>query len=277
MRKIEPCHGHDSAVVAATAHTNVAAVCAGVVVLTTSSIEAGLLWVTAVVAADSGWRTRACGVGWVAAQHSDTRPILGATKGDHVLTDVSSDDLTALRIGVGEDVLNKIVAELVTGNVDERHARAVRTSLAHDIEVAVKEVGAADLQTLLNNFGGKLVHAVLCGETQDVVDSTVAVRKSTVLADVLDAPVAELAVSDDINTGKDLADTRTFVLIETVLEDVLDDKTASLTQRDLVPHPAKSLVDVSHDLRRRTTPTELEKLLPNMACVAVDDSLGDAT
>jgi len=192
-----------------------------------------------------------------------------------VLADVGSDNLATLGIGVGEDVLNEVVAELVASNVDKWHARTIRTSLADDVEVAVKEVGAANFKALLDDLGSELIHAVLCSVAQDVVDSTVAVRKSTVLTDVLDAPVAKLAVGDDIDASKDLVDARTLVLVETVLEDVLDDETASLSERDFMPHATKSLVDVLHDERRSSTPAELEQLLPDMACVAVDDRLRD--
>jgi hypothetical protein len=266
----------DSAVVAIATHADVAAISVAVVVLAASSIVASLLGVATVVAADSSGRARASGEGRVAAQHGDTRAILGATKGHHVLADVGSDNLTTLSIGVGEDVLNEVVAELVAGNVDKRHARAIRTSLAHDVEVAVKEFGTADLETLLNNLGSELIHAVLCSIAQDMVNSTVAVRKGAVLADVLDAPVAKLTVSDDIDASKNLIDARTLVLVKTVLEDVLDDETASLSQGDFVPHATKSLVDVLHDERRSSAPAQLEQLLPDMACVAVDDRLRDA-
>jgi hypothetical protein len=40
-----------------------------------------------------------------------------------------------------------------------------------------------------------------------MVDSTVTISRSAVLADVLDAPVAELSVGDDINTGENFVDT----------------------------------------------------------------------
>lgn len=44
-----------------------------------------------------------------------------------------------------------------------------------------------------------------------------------------------------------------------------------------MPHAPKSLVDIAHDLRWRIAPTKLEQLLPDVASVAVDDSLWDAT
>ena len=266
----------DSAIVFIATHANVATVSVAVVVLAASRVVASLLGVATVVAADSSGRPRACGEGRVAAQHGNTRAVLGAAKGDHVLANVGSNNLATLGIGVGEDVLNEVVAELVAGNVDKRHTRTVRTSLAHNVEVAVKEFGTADLETFLDNLGSELIHAVLCSVAQDMVDCAVAIRKSTVLTDVLDAPVAELTMSDNINASKDLIDARTLVLVKTVLEDVLNNKTASLSERDFMPHATQSLVDILHDQRRGATPAKLEQLLPDMTCVAVDDRLRDA-
>ena len=175
-----------------------------------------------------------------------------------MLADVGSDNLATLGIGVGEDVLNEVVAKLVAGNVDKRHAWAIRTSFADDVKVAVEEFGAADLEALLDDLGSKLIHAVLCSVAQDVIDSTIAVRKGAVLTDVLDAPVAELPVSDDIDASKNLIDARTLVFVKTVLEDVLDDETASLSECDFMPHATQSLVDIFHDQRRGATPAKLE-------------------
>ena len=102
------------------------------------------------------WRTWASGKGWVTAEHGNARAVLRAAKGHHVLADLSCNDLATLRVGVGKDVLNKVVAELVSRDVDERHTRAVWTSLAHAVKVTVEEVVSADLQALLNNLGGEL-------------------------------------------------------------------------------------------------------------------------
>jgi len=44
-----------------------------------------------------------------------------------------------------------------------------------------------------------------------------------------------------------------------------------------VPHASESLIDILHDLRGRLGPAELEKLLPNVTSISVDDSLWDAT
>lgn len=127
-----------------------------------------------------------------------------------------------------------------TLTVNQRHAWTVRASFANTVEVTVKKLVATNLQALLDNLGSELVHAVLCRETEHVVDGTSTVRRVAVLADVLDAPIAELAVSDDIDAGENFVDagtllvmlaecthrieTRTtmyLVFLKTVLKDVL--------------------------------------------------------
>ena len=193
-----------------------------------------------------------------------------------MLANVGGDDLATLSIGMAQDVLNQVVSELVASDVNERHTRAVSASLAYTIKVTVKELSATNLEALLDNLAGKLIHAVLGSEAEDVINGMVAVRDSAVLANVLDAPVAELTMSDNINAGKDLVDAGTLVILKAVLEDVLNDKTAGLTEGDLVPHTTESLVDVLHDLGRSVGPAELKELLPDVASVAVNNRLRDA-
>lgn len=193
-----------------------------------------------------------------------------------MLANVGGDDLATLSIGMAEDVLDQVVSELVASDVNERHARAVSASLADAIKVTVEKLGTTNLEALLDNLAGKLVHAVFGSEAEDVIDGMVAVRDSTVLADVLDAPVAELTMGDNIDAGKDLIDAGTLVILKAVLEDVLNNKTASLTESNLVPHAMESLVDVFHDLGRSVGPAKLEQLLPDVAGVAVDNRLRDA-
>jgi hypothetical protein len=42
-----------------------------------------------------------------------------------------------------------------------------------------------------------------------------------------------------------------------------------------VPHTTEGLVDILHNLRRRLGPAKLEKLLPDVASIAMDDGLRD--
>jgi hypothetical protein len=61
-------------------------------------------------------RSRAGSKSRVAAKHCNARAVLGSTKRNHVLADVAADNLTMLGTAVGQDVLDEIVSELVTGN-----------------------------------------------------------------------------------------------------------------------------------------------------------------
>lgn len=56
--------------------------------------------------------------GRVGAEHANTRAKLRSTEGDHMLANVLSDNLTVLRVGVCKDVLNEVVAVLVTCDVN---------------------------------------------------------------------------------------------------------------------------------------------------------------
>jgi len=68
-----------------------------------------------------------------------------------------------------------------------------------------------------------------------------------------------------------------LVFLEAVFKDVLNDQATSLAQSDLVPHSAKGLVDILHDLRWRLSPAKLKQLLPDMASVTMDYGLWNTT
>ena len=79
---------------------------------------AGSSWHRVVVSGKhTRWRSRASSKSGVAAKHGNARAILGAAKGDHVLADVAADNLAVLSAAVGQNVLDKIVSELITGNL----------------------------------------------------------------------------------------------------------------------------------------------------------------
>jgi hypothetical protein len=113
-----------------------------------------------------------------------------------------------LRVGVSEDILDQVITVLIACNINQWNAGAVETTFANTIEIPAQEINAANLEALLNNLGCKLVHAVFRGIADDMVNGTAAVSWSTMLADVLDAPVAELAMSDNVNACKNLLDAR---------------------------------------------------------------------
>ena len=113
------------------------------------------------------------------------------------------------------------------------------------------------------------------------------------LTEVLNAPVAELTMGNEVNIRDDFLDGGTlelsarttstqlhltyFLLFHTVLEDVLNDKTTSLAKSNLVPHASKRLVDLDHNLRWLSRPSQLKQLLPDMTSIAVNDSVRNAT
>ena len=84
---------------------------------TETSVGATIALDIGVVARDEA--TRGTGAGRksrVAAEHGDARTILGATKGDHMLADVGSNNLAMVRSAVGEDVLDQVISELITSD-----------------------------------------------------------------------------------------------------------------------------------------------------------------
>jgi len=128
-----------------------------------------------------------------------------------MLTNMGSNDLTMLGAGVCEDVLDQIIAILVAGNIDQRDSRSVDATLADAVEIASKKLRATDLQTLLDYLGCILVHAVLGCKTDNMINSAAAVGRGTMLANVLNAPVSELAMGNDVNVLEYLFDTRSLL------------------------------------------------------------------
>ncbi|CAF3511994.1 unnamed protein product [Fusarium graminearum] len=76
----------------------------------------------------------------VGAEHADTRTKLGTSQGDHVLSDVSGNNLAMLRRGVVENPLDEVVAILITRDVDEWDACTIATTLTDSVQVAAEEV-----------------------------------------------------------------------------------------------------------------------------------------
>ena len=192
-----------------------------------------------------------------------------------MLSNVCRHHLSVLGGSIVENPLHKVVAVLVASYINQRDSGTITAALADTVEVAAQKLGTPNLETFLHHLGGKLVSAVLGCITDDMVNGSAAIRRSTVLADVLDAPVPKLPMSNDVDVGKDLFDagplssvrprtSRTetgsayFVLLEAVLEDVLDDQASGLAQGNLVPHAAESFIDILHDLGRRRRPSKLE-------------------
>lgn len=211
-----------------------------------------------------------------------------------MLANVSSNNLSVLRVGMSEDVLNQIVAVLVARNIDEGNPRTVDTSLANAVQVAAEELNATNLEALLNDLGSKLIHRVLRSVSNYMVNGTTTVRRGTMLTNVLDAPVTELTMGDNVDVGKDLLNTRTLkvcvnyveassrqkcthlVLLQAVLKDILNNQATSLSQGNLMPHPTESFIDKLHDLGRTLSPPQFKQLLPDVTGISMNDCLRDA-
>jgi hypothetical protein len=126
-------------------------------------------------------------------------------------------ELTLMSCSVHQDPLDQIVAVLISRyymsllarpteenkrfplTVNQWHPRSFGTTSAYTGEIAVQELGAPDLQTFLDDFGCKLIHAVIHSMVEYMLNRTTLVVGSAMLTYVLDAPVAELAMSKQIN------------------------------------------------------------------------------
>lgn len=88
--------------------------------------------------------------------------------------------------------------------VDECHARAFRLSFANDGQVLAKELVAFDLKALLDYLRRVLIDTVVHRTMKDMIDSTTHIIWCAMLADVLNTPIAELAMSNEINVAQHL-------------------------------------------------------------------------
>jgi hypothetical protein len=123
---------------------------------------------------------------------------------------VGRDHFTMLRSGIVENPLHQVVAVLVASNVDQGNSSSVTPSFTDTVEIPSQEVAPAYLQALLHDLRGKLIGAVLGSVADDMVNSSATVRRSPVFTYVLDAPIAELAMCDNVNVRKNLFDARTL-------------------------------------------------------------------
>ena len=94
---------------------------------------------------------------------------------------------------------SKYIKECSPPTINQRYARAILAPFAYTLKVALQEIGATNLETLLDYFRSKLVHAILRGITKYMIDGAATVLRCTVLADVLNTPIAELAMGYDID------------------------------------------------------------------------------
>ena len=176
-------------------------------------------------------RPRARGHGRVRAEHSDTRSKLGTSEGDHMLANMRGHDLSVLWARMRQDILYKVVAVLVAGNVDERNAWSVDSALAHTIKVAIEKLWPADLEALLNHLGRELVRAIFGRITDDMVDRTASVTWGSMFADVLNAPVAKLTVGYNVNIGENLLNAGSLAAVSQLLSSPVERLTLSSSKQ----------------------------------------------
>jgi hypothetical protein len=127
-----------------------------------------------------------------------------------MFANMCSDYLAVLGVCMGQNPLDEVVAILVAGNIDEGNSRTVHSTFADAVEIAAQELSSSDLKALFYYFRGVLIHAVLGCESNDMLDGSTSISRSTMLTDVLNAPVAELAMSDDVNVLKHLLNARSL-------------------------------------------------------------------
>jgi len=111
---------------------------------------------------------------------------------------------------MGQNVLDQVVSVLVASNVDQRNPRTVMATFTDSVKVPTEEINPTDFQTLFNNFGGKLIHAVFGSISNNMINCPTAIGWCAMLTNVLNAPIAKLSVSDNVNACKHLLDTWTL-------------------------------------------------------------------
>ena len=99
----------------------------------------------------------------------------------------------------------------VPHTVDECHARTFRLSFANDRQVLAKELVAFDLEALLDYLRRVLIDAVVHCTMKDMINRTTHIIWCTMLADVLNTPIAELAMGNEINVSKHLFNALTLM------------------------------------------------------------------
>lgn len=162
---------------------------------------------------------------------------------------------------------------MVASDVDEWNTWTFRVRSGDDREVTVEKVHTSNLKAFLHDFGGILIDAVAVSIGKNMVNDPALVLWFSVLAQVLNAPVSELTMSNEVNVVNDFIDGRSLLFFNAILEDVLHYKAAGLSKGDLVPHAFECSVNLGHDLRWFASPSKFEQFLPHMTSVAMNDSV----
>lgn len=142
----------------------------------------------------------------IGAKHPNTRAELGSSERDHVFSNMSCYHFPMLRCRVVEDPLDQVVAILIAGDINQWDPSPITTAFTNSVKVASKELSTSNLQAFLDNLRGKLVCAVLGSIPNYVVNGTASIRWSAMLANMLNAPIAELSMRNNIDVREHLFD-----------------------------------------------------------------------
>lgn len=92
--------------------------------------------------------------------------------------------------------------------INEWHTRSVGAAFANSVQITFQEIGTSDFEAFLDNLGRELICAVFGCVAKNMLGSSTFVGRGSMLANVLYAPIPELAMGDNINTCKNLVDAR---------------------------------------------------------------------
>lgn len=148
----------------------------------------------------------------VGAKHADTGSKLRPSERYHVLADMGGNNILVMGTGVSQNPLDQVVAILIACDIYERDARTIDATFADAIKVSIKELSSSDLQALLNYLGGILIRTVLSSIFDDVINSPTSITGSTMLANVLNTPIAKLAVRNNVDVHKNFLNAWTLTM-----------------------------------------------------------------
>ena len=92
--------------------------------------------------------------------------------------------------------------------VNEWNARTFGMGSRDNGEIAFHELCTTNLEAFLDNFGSELVNTIVVGVVEDMVNNAALVGRRTMFTQVLDAPVAELTMGDEIDVSNDFLNRR---------------------------------------------------------------------
>lgn len=109
-----------------------------------------------------------------------------------------------------QDILDQIIAILITGDVDQRNARTIMATFANSIKVTTKKVNSTNLKTLLDNLRRELIHAIFRSISDNMVNCSATISWCSMFADMLNTPIAKLTMGNDVDTSEDFLNARTL-------------------------------------------------------------------